>query len=194
MKLTDNDIREIIARAEELQQSGSTPGMEAETLIRVGEDVGISRHAMQRALKERLESHFQPVVGDLVFASSTDGRFYAAEVLAQGEHTHTVRFLQGGERKVASDGLQPPPLLPGDRVMCPWPGWGDAPGTVVSYNSEEQNITVSDGWHQTQVPVRNVWVASPSLARDRRGRIYAAIFVAGVAVGSAIGAMIMAFV
>lgn len=192
MKLTDDDIRDIVARAEELQHGDNPVGTEAEALMRVGEDVGISRPAMQRALQERLESQFQAEVGDLVFARSTDSRLYAAEVLSRGEHTYTVRFLRGGERTVADNELRPAPILPGDRVMCPWPGWGDAPATVVGYHAEQKALTVSDGWHKVRMPVRNVWLAPPTPDRDRRGRIYAAMFGAGAAVGAAIGALIMA--
>lgn len=93
MTLTDDDIRAIVARAEALQRLGDIPGADAEALIRAGEELGISRSAMQRAVRERLGTRLTPAAGDLVFARSADDRFYAAEVLSPAEDGYRVRFL-----------------------------------------------------------------------------------------------------
>lgn len=195
MTLTDDDIRAIVARAEALQRLGDIPGEDAEALIRAGEELGISRSAMQRAVRERLGTRLTPAAGDLVFARSADDKFYAAEVLSPAEDGYRVRFLKGGERLVAADELRECPFLPGDRVTCPWPGWGALTGTVVSYDAENRAVTISDGWAETAVfAVRDVWLASRSAERQRRKRIYAALLVGGAAVGAAVGALITALV
>lgn len=193
MKLSDDDIREIVTRAEALQRSEGGPGTDAEALVLASDELGISRGAMQRAVQERLQARFNPQAGDIVFARSTDDRFYAAEVVDQAGYSFTVRFLRGGERVLPVDDVRPPPFLPGERVMCPWPDWGDAAGTVVSYNADRQTLTVSNGWHKTRVPVRNVWLAPDRKPSSSRSRIYAAIFSAGAAVGAAAGALLMWF-
>lgn len=151
MTLTDDDIRAIVARAETLQRIGDLSGEDAEALIRAGEELGISKSAMERAVREQLSTRLMPAAGDLVFARSADDKFYAAQVLSPAEDGYRVRFLKGGERQVAADELRECPFLPGDRVTCPWPGWGAWTGTVVSYDAENRALTISDGWAETAV-------------------------------------------
>jgi hypothetical protein len=195
MSLTDDDIRAIIARAEALEHTGHLPGEDAEALVRAGEELGISRSAMQRAVRERLGAPLTPVAGDLVFARSTDDKYYAARVLSSVEHGYRVQFLRGGERLVAPDELRECSLLPGDRVTCSWPGWGTWTGTVVSYDAENRAVTISDGWGETaSFAVRDVWLTPRSAERQRRQRIYAALLAAGGVVGAALGALITALV
>jgi hypothetical protein len=194
MALTDDDIRAIVARAEALQRMGDHSG-DAEALIHAGEELGISKSAMERAVRERLGSHLAPADGDLVFARSADDKFYAAVVLSSIDAGYRVRFLRGGQRVVAADDLRECPFLPGDRVTCPWPGWGTWTGTVVSYDAENRALTVSDGWAETAVfAVRDVWLVPRTAERQRRKRIYAALLVGGAAVGAAVGALITAIV
>jgi hypothetical protein len=192
MTLTNDDIRAIVARAEELERTGEAAA-DADALILAGEDLGISRYAMERALRERLGPRLAPVPGEVVFARSTDDKFYAAEVVAEAEHGYRVRFLRGGERIVAADELRASPFLPGDRVTCPWPGWGAWTGTVLSYDAGNRALTVSDGWGETATfTIRDVWLAPRSAERQRRRRIYAALLGSGAAAGAAIGAVIAA--
>jgi hypothetical protein len=194
MTLTDDDIRAIVARADALQRMGDHSG-DTEALIHAGAELGISRSAMERAVRERFGTHLAPAEGDLVFARSADDKFYAAVVLSSVDGGYRIRFLKGGERMVAADELRECPFLPGDRVTCPWPGWGTWTGTVVSYDAENRALTVSDGWAETAVfAVRDVWLVPRSAERQRRKRIYAALLVGGAAVGAAVGALITALV
>lgn len=194
MALTDDDIRAIVARAEALQRSGDRAG-DAEALIQAGEELGISRSAMERAVRERLRTPLAPAEGDLVFARSADDRFYAANVLASVDGGYRVRFLKGGERLGAADDLREPPVLPGDRVTCPWPGWGAWTGTVVGYDAESSTLTVSDGWsEQREFAVRDVWLAPRTAERQRRRRIHAALLIGGAAAGAVLGSLITALV
>jgi hypothetical protein len=168
---------------------------DAEALIDAGEELGISKSAMERAVRERLGAELAPSEGDLVFARSADDKFYAAIVLLSTEGGYRVRFLKGGERVVAADELRECPFLPGDRVTCPWPGWGTWTGTVISYDADNRALTVSDGWAETAVfAVRDVWLVPRSAERQRRKRIYAALLIGGAAVGAAVGAVITAIV
>jgi hypothetical protein len=195
MTLSDDDIRAIVARAEALQHAGDLAGDEAEALVRAGEELGIARSAMQRALRERIGTRLNPVTGDLVFARSSDDKYYAAEVLSLADDGYRVRFLRGGERVVATDELRECPFLPGDRVSCPWPGWGAWTGTVVSHDAENNMITISDGWAETAVfAARDVWLAPRSAEGQRRKRIYAALLAAGAVAGAGVGALITALI
>jgi hypothetical protein len=196
MPLSDDDIREIVARAEQLQGASDAWGDEAEALVLAGQDLGIARSAMERALQEqRAKKSPRPVAGEMVFAKSSDDKYYAANVVSHDEHTWTVRFLRGGERTVASDELRPCPFLPGDRVTCPWPGWGTWTGTVLSYDAEAASLTVSDGWGDTAVfRAAEVWLAPRTSERLRRRRIYAALLGAGVTIGAALGALVTALI
>ena len=195
MALTDDDIRAIVARAETLQRSGDLSGDDADVLMRTGEELGISRSAMERALRDRLGTTLKPAEGDLVFARSADDKFYAAHVLSPAEHGYRVRFLRGGEREVDADDLRACPFLPGDRVTCPWPGLGTWTGTVVSYDADNSVLTVYDGWAETATfAVRDVWVVPRSAERQRQKRIYAALLAGGAAAGAAVGALITALV
>lgn len=195
MTLTDDDIRAIVARAEALQHMSSLPSGDAEALVRAGEELGISRSAMQRAVRERLGSPLTPATDELVFARSADDKFYAAKVLGPAEDGYRVRFLRGGERLVGADELRECSFLPGDRVTCSWPGWGTWTGTVVSYDSENRSVMISDGWGEMAAfAVRDVWLAPRSAERQRRKRIYAALLAGGAAAGAAVGALITALV
>jgi hypothetical protein len=195
MPLNDDDIRAIVARAEQLQHTGDFSGDELEALVRAGEDIGISRSAMQRALQERLGTPLNPQPGEVVFARAPDEKYYVAEVLADEGDEYRVRFLRGGERLLAHNELRACSFLPGERIVCPWPGWGAWTCTVLSYDAAEGHVTVTDGWAETATfPISDVWLAPRTAAGRRRARIYAALLAAGAAVGAAVGAIVTAFV
>jgi hypothetical protein len=79
MRLTDDELRDVLERAEEIQRtsrSGEEMRAELEAVIGAGEGVGLTRAAVERALREHLDLGPPPVVGDRVFARSADGRYY----------------------------------------------------------------------------------------------------------------------
>ena len=149
MPLSDDDIRSIVARAEQLQRTAHSSADERTALVQVGEEIGITRAAMQRALHERLGAPLEPRVGELVFAKAADEKYHVAEVLTDAGEEYRVRFLRGGERTLARDELRACSFLPGERVVCPWPGWGAWTCSVLSYESAERLVTVTDGWGET---------------------------------------------
>jgi hypothetical protein len=195
MPLSDEEIRALVARAEQLQRSSEPDGAETEALVRAAEDLGISRSAMEQALQERRASLLRPAVGDVVFAKSSDEKFYPAEVVGAGRHGYEVHYLRGGQSVVTADELLPPPTLPGARVTCPWPGWGAWTGTVLSYDAAAGTLTVSDGWAETATfPLRDVWLVPRTAERLRRRRVYAALLGVGAAIGAATGALVTALI
>ena len=101
MQLEDDDIRAVLARAEEIQSAttlGSLNSVEMEALIHAAEEVGLTRPAIERALRERLNLPLKPLsMGDLTFAKSADEKFYVAEIVAAAQDGYRVRFLRGGE-------------------------------------------------------------------------------------------------
>lgn len=198
MSLTDEELRDILARAEELdsatrQRAERTSDVAA--LIGAAEEVGLSRSAVERALAERLElPAAPPAVGALVWARSTDGKFYVAEVLTASDEKARVRFLRGGEHTLTLDDVRPSRFIPGERVACHWPMWGPWNCTVVAYDTVKQRLKLSDGWGYTKsFPVSEVWLAPATLdPRSARRRAYALFLGVGGAVGALIGSLVTA--
>ncbi|MDP9178308.1 MAG: tudor domain-containing protein, partial [Gemmatimonadota bacterium] len=127
MRLTDDEFRDVLTRAEEIQRASrhdNEMNAEIEAVIGAAEEVGLARPAVERALRERLALSVPPAVGALTFARSTDDKFYVAEVVSISTEGVRVRFLRGGEHLVTLDELKPCAFLPGERVVCNWPWWG----------------------------------------------------------------------
>ncbi|MBK6779191.1 MAG: hypothetical protein IPG75_06380 [Gemmatimonadetes bacterium] len=192
MSLTDDELRDILARAEELDsvaRRGAERTADVAALIGAAEEVGLSRRAVERALAERLDLPLAPpTVGSLAWARSIDGRCYVAEVLATTPESTQVRFLRGGEHAIPTEGVRPCGFLPGERVSCDWPMWGPWTGTVVAYTPERQRIKLSDGWGSTRTfRVSEVWLA-PAAAAPERDRRRASMVLLGI--GGAVGALL----
>ncbi len=198
MRLTDEELREVLARAEEIQQATRRGGeweSERSAVISAGEAVGLSRTAIERAIGERFGAPtLSPTVGDLTWARSADGKFYVAEVLASREDGARVRFLRGSEHEVALDGIRPCSFLPGERVVCNWPWWGTWTCSVVSYEAALKRVTLSDGWGETEsFSIADVWLPAMKKPRDpSRARVYATVLAAGASAGAIVGAIITA--
>ena len=100
-RLSDDELRDVLARAEEIERTtrrGSAWDAERAAVIGAGEEVGLSRWAIERALAERFNLPASPpVVGSLTWARSADGKFYVAEVLAR----HAQRRV--GVHEIVSD-------------------------------------------------------------------------------------------
>lgn len=149
-RLTEEQVREVLARAEQIQQRLQAEGASTtrvDDVIRAAEEVGLSRDAVELALAEHLNTHGEPAkAGERVFALSTDGKYYVADVIEATESSARVKFIRGGERTLAHSDLRPFALVPGQRVVCPWQNWGDWTCTVVSYHEDSQKVCVYDGW------------------------------------------------
>lgn len=200
MSLTDEELRDVLARAEELDRA-SRDRVERKNqlaaVIGAAEEAGFSRQAVERALAERLNLPAKPLVaGDLAWARSTDGRYYVAQVLATSEESVQVKFLRGSEQRLTPEELRPCAFMPGVRVTCEWPMWGPWTCTVVSYDAAKQRVRLSDGWGYTKTfPVSEVWLSTASSdARGARRRLYATLLGVGAAAGALIGAIITAAV
>ena len=197
-QLTDDELRDVLTRAEEIQRAsrhGEEWNAELAAVVGAAEEVGLSRQAVELALNERFNlSVTAPVVGSLTWARSADGKFYVAEVLSTFEHGARVRFLRGSEHSVTMDQLRPCAFIPGERVVCDWPWWGAWTCSVIAYDPVKQRVKLNDGSGSTKTfPVAEVWLppakANPSAARTR---VYARLIGAGAGAGALIGSIITA--
>lgn len=199
MQLSDDELRDVLTRAEEIQRSSRTAGtMQSEiaAVIEAGEAVGLARPALERALRERLE--LVPAVavttGSLVFAESADGKYYIAEVISAASDSVRVRFKRGSEHTVTPEQVRPAAFLPGEQVMVDWPWWGPWKCTVVSYDAERHLVNLSDGWADARYfDISEVWQAprKPSW-RSGKVRVYATWLSVGAGIGALIGSAITA--
>ena len=197
MRLTDAELQDVLARAEEIQRTarhGPEWNSEMAAVISAAEEVGFSRRAVERALSERLKLPTQPVVGSLTWARSADGKSYVAEVLSTSDEGAQVRFLGGSEHNLALDQLRPCAFIPGERVVCNWPWWGPWTCSVVAFDSTRKRVKLNDGWGYTRTfPVAEVWLA-PDKAKpgSARQRVYATLLGVGAGAGAIIGSIITA--
>jgi hypothetical protein len=197
-RLTDDELRDVLSRAEEIQRGSMQGGdwnPEVAAVIAAAEEIGLSRTAVVRALRERLNlAASPPAPGDLVWARSVDEKFYPAEVVAVREDGVRVRFLRGSEHDVTPDQLRPCSIVPGERVVVHWPWWGPWTCTVLAYDATKQRVKLTDGWGYTKsFPLSEVWLAparaDPAAARKR---VYATLLGAGAGVGAILGSIITA--
>lgn len=198
MRLTDDELRDVLARAAEIERTaryGPEWNAELAAVIGAAEEVGLSRQAVERALTERFNlPTAPPVVGSLTWARSADGKFYVAEVVSTSEDGARVRFLRGSEHHLALDDLRPCAFIPGERVACHWPMWGPWTCTVVSYDAARQRVKLTDGWGSTKTfSVSEVWLAP---AKADTGtvpkRVYATLLGAGAVAGALLGSILTA--
>ena len=191
MSLNDEEIRNVLARATEIDQSAAASRDDIEILMQAAEDVGIPRAAIERALRERMIlPPNPPTIGQLTFVRSADDKYYVAEVLKASSEDFTVRFLRGSEHTVRLDDLRPCTFLPGERVVVNWPWWGPWTCTVLGYDMHERRITVTDGWGEIRdFPVSEVWLTQRTGSPSRKTRLWAALAVAAAA-GAAIGSVL----
>jgi hypothetical protein len=198
MRLTDEELRDVLERAEEIERTtlrGDLMHAELEAVIGAAEEVGLSRVAVERALRERLDLAPPPTVGDRVFARSADAKFHVADVLSISGDDIRVRFLRGGEHVVTADELRPCSFVPGQRVMCHWPWWGPWSCTVISYHAPTQYLNLSDRWGSTTTcHIADVWL-EPERKPDSRAprkRVYATLIGLGAGLGAIVGSIITA--
>jgi hypothetical protein len=196
MQLTDEQLREILARAEEIQRATrqrEEQNTELAVLLETATEMGLSRLAVERALRERLDlvlSVAPPAAGERVFARSADGNFYTAEVRSVSADGAHVWFLRGGEHWVPLDHLRPFSLIPGEKVVVNWPWWGPWTCTVVGYDPARQRVEVTDGWSNESFPVGEIWLRPPK-PPSSRARIWAVVGVS-TAVGALLGTIVTA--
>lgn len=198
MRLTDDELRDVLARAEAIQASatrGDAANAEIRAVIAAAEEVGLSRQAVEQALRERFDvAGGVPAVGELAFAESADGKYYVARVLELSENGARVRYLRGSEASVALDRLRACSLVPGTRVVADWPMWGAWTCTVLSYDAEKERVKVSDGWGSTaKVKLTDVWLdpqKAPRPGNPSRARVYATLLGVGAVFGAVVGSVL----
>jgi hypothetical protein len=197
MRLTDDELRDVLARAEELDASrhGEPARAELERVIGAAAEVGLSRSAVERALRERLDLPLAPPEpGELAFVQSADGQYYVAEVVSYLPNGVRVKFLSGSEHIAAHDQIRPCSFIPGEKVMVDWPWWGPWECTVMSYDAARGRITANDGWGFTETfPIAEVWRAPKKrpAAGPAKTRAFA-LFGAGAGLGALLASIVAA--
>ena len=196
MRLSDDELRDVLTRAEEIQRSSrsvDTMQSEIEAVIGAGEAVGLERAAIERAIRERFEvSAAPPTPGSMVFAQSADGKYYVAHVVSASTDSARVRFLRGSEHTVTLEQLRPCAFLPGEKVVVNWPWWGPWSCTVISYDAAREKVKLTDGWGYTKTfPISEVWQSSRKPWSGRL-RIAATWLSVGLGLGAAVGATLTA--
>jgi hypothetical protein len=195
MRLSDDELRDVLTRAEEIQRSSrsvDTMQSEIEAVIGAGEAVGLERAAIERALRERFDvTSTPPSAGSLVFAQSADGKYYVAEVVSVSTNDVRVRYLRGSEHTVTPEQLRPAAFLPGEKLVANWPWWGPWTCTVVSYDAARQKVKVTDGWgYIKSFPISEVWQTA---RKPWSGRLRIAVtwLSVGIGLGAAAGATLV---
>lgn len=182
-QLSETEIREVLARAEEIhaRMGGLPHSADAAAVVRAAEEVGLPREVVEQALRERLDLlESPPSTGETVFAKSSDGRYYVAEVLSADERSVRVRFLKGGEHSLSLAELRPCRFLPGGRISAPWPGWGWWTCTIVSYDATKKRVKVNDGWGSDKTfPISEVRLDPPK-KRGAMSRARAYLWLTGM--------------
>lgn len=187
-QLTEDDIKGVLARAEEIHLRAVSPS--SADIVVAAEEAGLPREAVEQALRERFELFGEPPkVGELVFAKSTDERHYVAEVLAEAANGYKVRFAKGGESTVPLESLRPCSFLPGEEIVVAWPWWGWWPVTVERYDAKAQSVEVTDGWTNEWFGMDDVRLDPPKKPRSAR-RAVAWSYVALIASGGVVGAVV----
>ncbi|MFM9873477.1 MAG: hypothetical protein ACKVQS_08440 [Fimbriimonadaceae bacterium] len=147
-KLNENEIREILKRAEQIHIGATTEEQSDEkALIKAAEEAGLPRDAVEQALRERLEAQeLKATPGDFIFAPSTDGKLYVAEFLHSSAGQTTARFLNGSEATFPSEQAQVAQFNPGCKVQANWPNFGWWTCTVIAFDKPNRLLRLSDGW------------------------------------------------
>ena len=87
-RLTDDELREVLSRAEEIERGdrkGAAVDAEFNAVVEAGVSVGLARVAMEQALRERgVVPMAPPSPGEMAFALSADGNYYAATEASSG--------------------------------------------------------------------------------------------------------------
>ncbi len=198
-RLTDEELRLVLERAEEIQRTtrhGDSWNAEVAAVISAGEGVGLSREAVQQAIAERVGlPAVPPAAGTMVWARSADGQYYLADVVGSSESDAHVRFLRGGEHRLALDAVRLASFLPGERVLVDWPMWGPAECTVVAYDAPRQKVKLADSWGYVKTfGLADVWRAPQRAVSAKATSSHAWIIAGSATVGALLGAALMALI
>ncbi len=169
-KLNENEIREILKRAEQIHIGASVEedDSDSKALIKAAEEAGLPREAVEQALRERLDSQtFTLTPGDFIFAPSSDGKHYTAEFIESNAHTTRARFLTGGEISFPNEQAHPAQFLPGSKVQANWPNFGWWTCTVVAFDKPNRLLRLSDGWgNDKSFPLAEVRFIPPKVSNN----------------------------
>ena len=160
-RLSDEEIAAVVERAHEISELETRlkPGeSEMEQYVRVAEEMGVPREAMEQALKERfafLEEKLD--TGQIVFAKSGDGHFYLAKVKSAAEGRAQIKFMNGSDAVVGVHELQRATFTPGTQMDFYTKQYGMyIRGTCEAFNETAQTISLRAWGEMHSVPLDKV--------------------------------------
>jgi hypothetical protein len=191
LRLNDEELAAVVQRAHEIQ---SLQGRLDETktsvedYMRVAEEMGVSREAMQQALSERfafLHREIEP--GTLVFARSSDGRGYAAKVVSSDGDAVHVRFLNGGDARVGRHELQEPSFAPGATYEFFSPSYSMyVRGQVTRFDRDALTVSYSAWGSEETVPLSKVRTPRPRSGPGVPPWVYTLLISLGAGIGATV--------
>lgn len=192
LHLTETQVHEVIIRAGEIErrmQAGMDESSDLENVLAAAQEAGLSRDAVLQAIHEHLDLvGAPPKLGDLVFAKSTDGKFYASEIVDLSRTSPRVRFLNGSEASINADDIRPLVMSPGTKVICKWPSWGDWTCTVIRYDASAASVRVSDGWGSEKTfPLAEVQLETKQFEPKKPGQAKQVALQAALALAAGAG-------
>lgn len=185
-QLSPEEHSEVLRRAQEIDNH-THDQVGVEDYVKAAEEAGISREAVLMALRERLGVPLtMPTVGEMVFAKSADGHYYAATISSIEEKDMKVRFVNGSDSRITTVDLREFNLSPGQKVNYQSSGmWWDA--EIVRYNAEGRSVTVNIWGSEETVSLEKIRIRKPTsfeLNKSLNAWIArAAIFLSGSGIG-----------
>ena len=181
--LTDDEIASVVERAHEissLEGRLDTEKSDLEQYVKIAEEMGVPRVAMEQALNERfafLEEKLEE--GQMVFAESGDKYFYLARIVASGENSVQVEFFNGGDGTVGRHELQRATFAPGTLYDYYSPmKMMYVRGRVARYDKQNLTVTFNTWGVEETVPVAKV-----RLRKDAKTGVTLSSWMIAVATG-----------
>lgn len=162
MQLEQNEVREILARAQEIQSTRHESQMnqaEIETFLQAAEESGMQREAVLQALRERF---IVPGVdslsaGELVLAKGADNHWYIAKVRSHVGQSTEVEFYNGSVAKMPTSDISPLDLKPGMKASAYLTSYAMWCGVkVLSVNLNAGTVRISCWGSEETIPFENL--------------------------------------
>lgn len=198
-----NDLTEILARAQEIDQDSShilKTRPDLAEIVTAAAETGLPREAVLAALRERLaEQALEHEPGEPVFAESPDGHWYAASFNGQSGNRISLRYYNGGIGTVEPSQIRPFNLAPGVKIQAysaSYKQWTDA--EIVRFNPDSRSITVTYWWTEEVLPLERVRLKKEFKGFQTlhllQGKTRAVATLAAVALASAAASGLLGFI
>jgi hypothetical protein len=89
--------------------------------------------------------------------------------------------------------MKPCAFLPGERITCDWPWWGEWTCNVQGYDPTSRTVLLNDGWGSTELfPIGEVWLPREKAKPANRKLFVWKVLAIGAAMGAIVGAVVTA--